>query len=150
MTEDELQRHLETIYPLVGRIIVDWALIEREVNDAAAVFSTIDLSGDKKPLRDRVELLRTAFCSLADDLEQRVFIDRLAENILDMADVRNIVANGIWSVQKGSPFTLTFSDAPLGREGEKPAELTVSASDLENLLDRMAKLRSELAVFPFR
>jgi hypothetical protein len=150
MTKDELQRHLEPFYPLVGRIVVDWTLVEREVDDAAATFKTIDLSGGSKlTLRDRVELLRTAFCSLATDLEEHAFMDRLANEILDMADIRDVIANGTWtSFQEGPPFALTFS-APLDRKDGKLAELTVSAGDLENLLEKMAKLRNELVVFPF-
>lgn len=153
MTDDELKRHLEPFYPLVGHIIVDWASVEREVDDAAAIFKTNNQpGGGKNPtFRDRVELLRNEFCSRAPLSDERAFMDRLAKDILDMADVRDVIANGTWSnAQKGPPFTLTFSTGPLVREGGKLAELTVSAVDLENLLKRMAKLRNELAVFPFR
>jgi hypothetical protein len=151
MTKDELQRHLEPFYPLVGRIVVDWTLIEREVDDAAAIFKTIDLSGGSKlTLRDRVELLRSAFCGIATDLEERAFMDRLANEILDLAAVRDVIALGAWSnFQEGPPFALTFSLAPQVRENGKLAELTVSAGDLENLLEKMTKLRNELVVFPF-
>jgi hypothetical protein len=152
VTKDELERHIEPFYPLVGRLVIDWGMIERDIGDAAAVFSTIDLSGfGRLTLRDRVELLQTTFCSFAPDVGERAFMDRLANEILDMADVRDVIANGAWSnARKGPPFTLTFSAAPLVRKGGKLAELTVSVDDLENLLKRMAKLRSELAVFPFR
>jgi hypothetical protein len=152
VTKDELERHLEPFYPLVGRLVIGWSMIEREIGDAAAIFSTIDLSDfGRLTIRDRVELLQTTFCSFAPDLEEHAFMDRLANEILDMADIRDVIAMGTLSdARKGPPFTLTFSAAPLVREGGKPAELTVSASDLENLLKRMARLRDELAVFPFR
>lgn len=150
MTEEELQRHLEPFYPLVGRIVVDWAMIERALDEAAAIFRTVDPPDRKLSFRDRVGSLRTAFCSLATDLKERAFMDRLANEILDVADIRDVVANGTWSsFQEGPPFALTFSLAPLGREDGKLAELTVSAGDLENLLEKTAKLRSELVVFPF-
>lgn len=150
MTEDELQKHIEPFYPLVGRIVVDWAMVERELDGAAAIFKTIDLSGDGKlPLRDRVEQLRSAFRNLTDDSEERAFMDRLADEILGVADIRDVIAQGIWSsFREGPPFALTFA-APLGCNDGQPAELTASAADLENLLEKMAKLRSELVVFPF-